>query len=91
MRHPINRGCGDSNRDECSPEARRIAPALAACGSVSEVADLVHRIFVAVFDSRTAGPPERYARITASIWEEILATGRPSEIDTPADGDTPRR
>ncbi len=59
------------NTDEYEAEAETILPRLEACADVHAVRAVVHEEFVRWFDSITAGPPERYERIAARLWEEL--------------------
>ncbi len=59
----------DENTDEYEPEVGTILPRLHDCRSAADVLRVVHGEFVRWFDSGTAGPQERYARIASEIWE----------------------
>lgn len=62
----------EENTDEYEPEATSILPRLPACTSATQVRDVVHAEFVHWFDAYIAGPPERYARLGARVWSEVV-------------------
>jgi len=70
---PVGIGFED-NTDEYEPEVGSILPRLRTCASAADVQRVVHEEFCRWFDSDTAGPFERYRKISDDIWIEIRGT-----------------
>jgi hypothetical protein len=62
----------DDNTDEYDPEVETILPRLNDCRSPEDVLRVAHEEFVRWFEKDTAGPPERYERIAADLWQMWL-------------------
>ena len=58
----------EDNTDEYRSEAQTILLRLHEAASKEGVRRIVHEEFVAWFDDRMAGPPERYEQIARTIW-----------------------
>ena len=68
----------EDNTDEYEAEAETILPRLDACVDVRQVRAVVHEEFVRWFAPDIAGPPQRYERIAARIWEELPGRRSPA-------------
>jgi hypothetical protein len=68
---PIGIALG-SNLEEYEPEALTILPRLSGCASAGDVRRVVHEEFVTWFGASTAGPPDKYDRIAARVWDEVV-------------------
>jgi hypothetical protein len=65
------------NTNEYRPEAETITLRLPEASTKAELLRIVHQEFVAWFGESTAGPMNRYERITSEIWA-LLDGGRSS-------------
>lgn len=54
--------------DEYEPEVGRILARTKDARSVSDLTDVIHSVFVEMFDSSTAGDPTRYEPIARELW-----------------------
>jgi hypothetical protein len=59
----------DDNTDEYEPEAGTIIPRLGSAKSAEDVQAIVYEEFCGWFDPKTAGPREKYASVSAKIWD----------------------
>jgi hypothetical protein len=59
----------DTNTDEYEPEAGTIIPRLRSAKSEEDVQAIVYEEFCRWLDPGTAGPREKYASVSAEIWE----------------------
>jgi hypothetical protein len=69
---PIGISFENPNTDEYEPEVGTILPRLSDCHSQEDVLRVVHEEFVRWFEQDTAGPPERYEKIAADLWQMWL-------------------
>ena len=60
-----------ATRDEYDPEIKRLVPRLSEFRSADELHAFLHRLFVEMFDSPTAGPPSLYRDMADEIWRLI--------------------
>ncbi len=74
----------DDNADEYDPEVETILPRLNDCRSREDVLRVVHEEFVRWFEKDTAGPPERYEKIAADLWQMWLDYIKGFEASQPA-------
>ncbi len=72
---PIGINFGE-NTDEYEPEAGTIIPRLDSAKSVEDVQTIVYEEFCRWFDSVTAGSKQKYASVSAKIWELWCASHR---------------
>jgi hypothetical protein len=59
----------DVNTDEYEPEAGTIIPRLGSAKSAEVVQTIVYEEFCRWFDPTTAGRREKYASVSAKIWD----------------------
>jgi hypothetical protein len=59
----------DDNTDEYEPEAGTIIPRLGSAKSAEDVQAIVYDEFCRWFSPLDAGPTEKYASVSARIWE----------------------
>jgi hypothetical protein len=59
----------DVNTDEYEPETGTIIPRLDSAKSADDVQAIVYEEFCRWFDPITAGPREKYAAVSAKIWD----------------------
>src|SRR5687768_14663901 len=57
--------------DEYDPEVERLLPELSRIKSERELTDVIHDVFVQMFDAHLAGPRDRYAPIARDIWRLV--------------------
>ena len=67
----------DVNTDEYEPETGTIIPRLGSAKSAEDVQAIVYEEFCRWFDPITPGPREKYASVSAEIWELWCAFHRP--------------
>jgi hypothetical protein len=72
---PVEINFGD-NTDEYDPEAGTIIPRLGSATSAEDVQAIVYEEFCRWFGPVTAGPREKYASVSAKIWELWCALRR---------------
>jgi hypothetical protein len=65
--------------DEYDPEVERLLPKLSRIKSERELTDVIHDVFVQMFDAHIAGPRDRYAPIARDIWR-LLYEDRPKPV-----------
>ncbi len=63
-----------SRRDEYEPEVGRILAGAKDVRSVAELMDVIHSVFVGMFDRSTAGDRARYEPIARELWALIRST-----------------
>jgi hypothetical protein len=66
----------DDNTDEYDPETGTIIPRLGLAKSAEDVQEIVHEEFCRWFDPISAGPREKYAAVSAKIWDLWCAFNR---------------
>jgi hypothetical protein len=59
----------ETNTDEYESEAGTIIPRLSSAKSADDVQSIVFEEFCHWFDPVTVGPKEKYASVSATIWE----------------------
>ena len=59
----------DHNTDEYEPEAETIIPRLGSAKSAEDVQTIVYEEFCRWFAPVNVGPREKYASVSAKIWE----------------------
>ena len=57
--------------DEYEPEVGQILTRSERVGSVSELTDVIHSVFVEMFDASIAGPRSRYEGIARALWKPL--------------------
>jgi hypothetical protein len=65
----------ESNTDEYEAEVGTILPRLPACKSEDDALTAIHEEFCRWFGAETAGPKDRYRRVSQDVWK--LWTNRP--------------
>jgi len=71
----------DHNTDEYEPEAGTIIPRLDSAKSAEDVQTIVYEEFCTWFSPIDAGPREKYASVSAKIWDLWCAFRRHQELD----------
>jgi hypothetical protein len=70
----------DDNKDEYDPETGTIIPRLGSAKSAEDVQAIVYEEFCRWFGPTGAGPREKYAAVSAKIWDLWCAFHRPSSL-----------
>lgn len=55
--------------DEYRPEVERILPRLEDAGSVEDLEQIIHEVFVSLFDEELAGSREHYQDVAVETWQ----------------------
>lgn len=64
--HLIDNGCPE---DEYNGEVKRIIQGLKKTSNPEQLRDLLHTIFVEMFDERLAGPKENYQQLAIDLFK----------------------